>query len=74
MAKTLTLELKTVKFNIKQRSTNFNNYVFERSDIVRASEELLNVMWPIGEPVRLIGIRLMGLRSKAKQPSSKGKI
>ncbi|CDW84079.1 dna polymerase iv kappa [Stylonychia lemnae] len=57
VAKTLTLELKTSKFNIKQRSTTFHQYIQEKNDIVRASEELLNVMWPINEPVRLIGIR-----------------
>eukprot|EP00347_Sterkiella_histriomuscorum_P019036 403343212 len=73
MAKTLTLELKTVRFNIKQRSTNFHTYIWEKSDIVRASEELLNVMWPVGEPVRLIGIRLMQLRTRIIPKTKSGK-
>ena len=73
VAKTLTIEFKTVKFNIRQRSTTFHHYVFEKGDLCKASLELLKIMWPIGEPVRLIGIRLMHLRSRTKEQTLKGR-
>ena len=77
VAKTIILEFKTIKFNVKQRSTTFMHYIFEREDILKASEELLKIMWPIGEPVRLIGIRFMHLRGRgntARSPVNKSDI
>ena len=64
IAKTVVLEFKTVKFDAKQKSTTFNFYIFERQDIVKASTELMKLMWPINDPVRLIGVRFMHLRAK----------
>jgi hypothetical protein len=70
MAKTIIIEFKTIKYNIKQRSTTFSHYIFERCDIVKASLELLKILWPLNEPVRLIGIRFMHLRDRTSAPRS----
>ena len=70
MGKTLVVEFKTVKFTVKQRSTTFLHYVFERSDILRAAIEMLKIMWPIGDPVRLIGVRFMHLRARGNTQRS----
>lgn len=64
VARTIILEFKTIKYDNKQRSTTFQSYIFEKKDILRASLELLKILWPISEPCRLLGIRFMHLRSR----------
>ena len=64
VARTVILEYKTIKFDNKQRSTTFQNYIFERKDIIKTSVELFKMIWPLAEPTRLLGIRFMHLRSR----------
>lgn len=46
IARTITLEFKSTKFNNKQRSYTFQNFIYEKSDIVKASDDLLKYMYP----------------------------
>ena len=64
MAKTMTLEVKTVKFDIRQRSCTFHSYIFRKKDILDESMKLFMGLWPIDEPCRLLGIRFNNIRSR----------
>ena len=65
MAKTMTLELKTVKFDVKQRSNTFNAYIYRKRDLMQESVKLLKGLWPLTIASRLMGIRLNNIRSRA---------
>ena len=65
MAKTMTLELKTVKFDVRQRSNTFPAYIFRKRDLMQESLKLLKGLWPLQYASRLMGIRLNNIRSRA---------
>lgn len=64
MAKTMTLELKTAKFELVWRSHTHTKYMHQRQDIVDEALKLLEGVWPLKEPTRLIGIRFNNIRSR----------
>jgi nucleotidyltransferase/DNA polymerase involved in DNA repair len=47
VARTVILEYKTIKFDNKQKSTTFQSCIFEKKDIIKASVELLKLIWPL---------------------------
>ena len=64
MAKTMTLEAKTVKFDVRQRSCTFHVYIYRKKDLLDEAMKLLKGLWPIDEPCRLLGIRFNNIRSR----------
>lgn len=64
MAKTMTLEVKTVKFDIRQRSCTFPIFIYRKKDLIDESIKLLKDLWPLDEPCRLLGIRFNNIRSR----------
>ena len=67
MAKQMTLELKTSKFELLFKQHTFHRYIYNREDIQAGALKLLEALWPIKEPTRLIGIKFNNIRLKSSQ-------
>lgn len=61
--RTLTLELKNTKFEIKNRGVTQKNYISTKEELFKAGREILEMLWP-HEPVRLMGLKLSNLKDK----------
>ena len=64
MAKTMTLEAKTVKFDIRQRSCTYHVFIHSKKDIVDEAMKLFKDLWPLEDPCRMLGIRFNNIRSQ----------
>ena len=67
MAKTMTLELKTVKFENIQRSMTFSTFIYQHKDILNEAYKLFRGLWPLDHASRLLGIRFNNIRSRGGQ-------
>ena len=47
MAKTVTVEVKSVKFETKQHASTVKNYIYQRKDLLSVVMKLLKELWPI---------------------------
>jgi DNA polymerase kappa len=59
---TVTLELKSVKFEVVQKSMTVKSYIWLAEDIARYCHQILDTIWPY-DKVRLIGVKLSNLRN-----------
>ena len=66
MGKVVILEMKTGSYEKRQRTKQFNRFIHEGDKIMRVSMEMLDQMWPLREPVKMIGLRLSELRKNPK--------
>eukprot|EP00347_Sterkiella_histriomuscorum_P000280 403376484 len=69
LARTLSIEFKTEKFMLKQRSLTFNQHICHKDDIMRYANELLNAVWPV-EPCRMMMLKLNNLRNRTEKDST----
>ena len=67
MAKTITIEIKTSKFEVKQRSITLNHYIHRQSSIEIESQKLLRQLLPIQDMCRMVGVRLSNIRKRSEQ-------
>lgn len=63
MGKILTLELKTAKFEKKQRSTTLTHFMHDSDEIKAQAFKLLKDLIPVKDPIRLIALRFNYIRS-----------
>ena len=66
----MTLEVKTVKFEVRQRSCTFHQFIYRKKDILEEAIKLLKGLWPIDQPCRLLGIRFNNIRSRQQGSSN----
>jgi hypothetical protein len=72
MGKTIVLELKTSKFEMKWRSMSWTNYIYKRERIVYEALRLLQGIWAeVGPEIgcRYLGVRLNNIRGREKSKS-----
>jgi DNA polymerase-4 len=61
---TVSLEIKSVKYEVIQKSVTIKTYIWLAEDLQRQSFQILDSVWPC-EKARLIGIKLSGLKNQA---------
>lgn len=63
VGRTVTLELKNTKFEVKNRGVTQKNYISTKEELFKAGREILEMLWP-HEPIRLMGLKLSNLKEK----------
>lgn len=63
VGRTVTLELKNTKFEVKNRGVTQKNYISTKEELSKAGREILEMLWP-HEPIRLMGLKLSNLKEK----------
>ena len=70
MGRSLALEWKDYKFQVRLKSMTFPHYLFAKNQFIKYAVLLLNRAWPIGA-VRLMALRLQTMRKRDKNEGCK---
>jgi len=64
VGKTVALEIKTYKYEVRQKSITVPYWVETKEDLSKVGKQLLGIVWPV-EATRLIGLRVSNLTDKS---------
>ena len=70
MGRTLVLEYKSFKFEVRIKSMTFPHYLYNKNQFIKYGILLLNQAWPI-EATRLMALRLQNMRNRNKDKGVK---
>ena len=65
VGKTISLEIKTYKFEVKQKSITVSYWVETKEDLAKIGKQMLGLLWPC-EPTRLMGLKVSHLSDKSE--------
>ncbi|CAG9464882.1 unnamed protein product [Pedinophyceae sp. YPF-701] len=69
-ARTLTLKLKTAKFQVRTRAVTLPKFIHEKQDLLAAALRLLTPELPISDGLRLMGVRVSQFHTDAAPGSA----